>query len=99
MVACVTIGTPFGWLRLRSGSLWPSVFAHGALNASAGLVVLFSAAGHELNPYPCRTTRSGHAARCSRYRRRARCVPSVRSLPARLGYGPIRGGEGAVALR
>ncbi|MBF4629344.1 CPBP family intramembrane glutamic endopeptidase [Curtobacterium flaccumfaciens] len=50
VVACVTIGTLFGWLRLRSGSLWPSVFAHGALNASAGLVVLFSAAGHELNP-------------------------------------------------
>jgi membrane protease YdiL (CAAX protease family) len=50
VVACATIGILFGWLRLRSGSLWPSVFAHGALNASAGLVVLFSAAGHELNP-------------------------------------------------
>ncbi len=28
VVACVTIGTLFGRLRLRRGSLWPSVFAH-----------------------------------------------------------------------
>lgn len=50
IVACMSIGTLFGWLRLRSHSLWPSVFAHGALNASAGLVVLVSAAGRDLDP-------------------------------------------------
>ncbi|MDQ4215365.1 type II CAAX endopeptidase family protein [Microbacterium capsulatum] len=39
---CVAWGVLFGWLRLRSASLWPSVFAHGMLNASAGLSVLIS---------------------------------------------------------
>ncbi|MGN8024982.1 lysostaphin resistance A-like protein [Microbacterium sp. 22242] len=43
MVAgCVAWGVLFGWLRLRSASLWPSVLAHGMLNASAGLALLFS---------------------------------------------------------
>ena len=37
---CVAWGILFGWLRLRSGSLWPSVLAHGMLNASAGLSLL-----------------------------------------------------------
>jgi hypothetical protein len=30
--------------------VWPAVFAHGALNASAGLVVLLAAAGTPLDP-------------------------------------------------
>jgi membrane protease YdiL (CAAX protease family) len=47
VVACTIIGTLFGWLRLRSGSLWPAVFAHGALNACGGLVVLFAAEGQQ----------------------------------------------------
>jgi len=42
---CVAWGVLFGWLRLRSGSVWPAVFAHGALNASAGMFVWFYAAG------------------------------------------------------
>lgn len=44
MVAgCVAWGVLFGWLRLRSGSVWPAVLAHGALNAAAGLVLIVAA--------------------------------------------------------
>lgn len=42
---CVAWGVLLGWLRLRSGSLWPAVVAHGALNAAGGLVLLVAAAG------------------------------------------------------
>lgn len=46
MVAgCVAWGVLLGWLRLRSASVWPAVFAHGALNAAGGLVALLYAAG------------------------------------------------------
>lgn len=38
-VTAVLVGVLFGWLRMRSGSVWPSTFAHGALNASSGLLV------------------------------------------------------------
>lgn len=37
---CVVAGVVFGWLRLRSGSVWPAVVAHGALNATASSVLL-----------------------------------------------------------
>jgi membrane protease YdiL (CAAX protease family) len=47
---CVAWGVLLGWLRLRAASVWPAVFAHGALNASAGLVVLLAAAGTPLDP-------------------------------------------------
>lgn len=42
---CVAWGALLGWARLRSASVWPAVVGHGALNASAGLVVLLAAAG------------------------------------------------------
>ena len=42
---CVAWGVLFGWLRLRSASLWPAVLAHGSLNAVAGLIVLLTPAG------------------------------------------------------
>ncbi|WP_229382072.1 CPBP family intramembrane glutamic endopeptidase [Microbacterium schleiferi] len=42
---CVAWGILFGWLRLRSGSVWPAVLAHGSLNAVGGLVFLLIAAG------------------------------------------------------
>jgi uncharacterized protein len=45
---CVAWGVLFGWLRLRSGSLWPAVAAHGALNAAAGLVVIVAAVQPDL---------------------------------------------------
>jgi membrane protease YdiL (CAAX protease family) len=47
MVAgCIMVGILFGWLRLRTGSVWPAVFAHAGLNGSTGmLLILFSDAG------------------------------------------------------
>lgn len=44
--ACVLFGILSGWLRLRTGSIWPSVLAHGSLNATAGLVLLLGDAAH-----------------------------------------------------
>ena len=43
---CTVVGGVFGWLRLRSGSVWPSALAHGSFNAAAGLSVVFSSASH-----------------------------------------------------
>jgi membrane protease YdiL (CAAX protease family) len=40
IIACVFLGLTMGWLRLYSGSVWPSVIAHGSLNATAGLILL-----------------------------------------------------------
>jgi membrane protease YdiL (CAAX protease family) len=41
---CVVWGILFGWMRLATGSVWPAVIAHGALNGAAGIVnVLFLA--------------------------------------------------------
>ena len=47
---CVAWGVLFGWARLRSGSVWPAVVGHGALNASAGLFLMVGAAGAPLDP-------------------------------------------------
>ncbi|WP_244302974.1 CPBP family intramembrane glutamic endopeptidase [Leucobacter coleopterorum] len=47
---CIAWGVLLGWSRLRTGSVWPAVFAHGALNASAGLFMLLAAAGEPLDP-------------------------------------------------
>ncbi|KAB8192704.1 CPBP family intramembrane metalloprotease [Nonomuraea phyllanthi] len=38
---CVLFGMLIGWMRLRTGSVWPAVVAHGALNAIAGVALLF----------------------------------------------------------
>ncbi|MGP3962578.1 CPBP family intramembrane glutamic endopeptidase [Nonomuraea sp. 3N208] len=37
---CVLAGVLLGWLRLRTGSVWPAVVAHGSLNAVAPAAVL-----------------------------------------------------------
>lgn len=42
---CTVVGAVFGWLRLRSGSVWPAAFAHSAFNASAGSFLLFARSG------------------------------------------------------
>lgn len=47
---CVAWGVLFGWARLRTGSVWPAVLGHGALNASAGLFMMVGAAGTPLDP-------------------------------------------------
>jgi hypothetical protein len=46
----VLFGAVLGWLRLRSGSVWPAVIGHGALNATAGLVLFVGDAAHPPNP-------------------------------------------------
>ena len=40
VISCILLSIPLGWLRLVTGSVWPVVAAHGALNATAGLVDL-----------------------------------------------------------
>ncbi len=50
VVGCVLYGVIVGWLRLRTASIWPSVFAHGAFNASGGLLILVSDAHSPANP-------------------------------------------------
>lgn len=47
---CTVIGGVFGWLRLRSVSVWPAALAHGSFNAAAGMSVLFSSAAHPFDP-------------------------------------------------
>ncbi|WP_243224697.1 CPBP family intramembrane glutamic endopeptidase [Microbacterium sp. CIAB417] len=42
---CVVWGILLGWLRLRSASVWPAVFAHGAMNAAGATIALLYAAG------------------------------------------------------
>ncbi len=42
---CIIWGILFGWLRLATGSVWPAMFAHGALNGSAGATMIFLQAG------------------------------------------------------
>ncbi|WP_460799101.1 lysostaphin resistance A-like protein [Microbacterium sp. GXF0217] len=46
---CVGWGILLGWLRLRSASVWPAVFAHGAINAAAGTVLMLAAAGADVD--------------------------------------------------
>ena len=49
-VGCVIWGILFGWLRLRTGSLWPAVVAHGVFNAAGStLLVTLPAADHSPN--------------------------------------------------
>lgn len=43
---CTVVGGVFGWLRLRSGSVWPAALAHGSFNAAFGMSMLFTAADH-----------------------------------------------------
>lgn len=46
---CVVLSALLGWLRLRSGSVWPAAIGHGFLNAAAGLPILFSTAGQPVD--------------------------------------------------
>ncbi|WP_243788335.1 CPBP family intramembrane glutamic endopeptidase [Saccharopolyspora gloriosae] len=46
---CVLIGAVFGWLRLRSGSVWPAALAHAAFNAAGGSYLLFAEAGEHID--------------------------------------------------
>ncbi|KAA0974039.1 CPBP family intramembrane metalloprotease [Paeniglutamicibacter gangotriensis] len=46
---CTLVGAVFGWLRLRSRSVWPAALAHGAFNAAAGFYLVFASAGAPVN--------------------------------------------------
>jgi membrane protease YdiL (CAAX protease family) len=46
---CVIWGVLFGWTRLATGSVWPAVIAHGALNGTAGIVVALAHAERPVN--------------------------------------------------
>ncbi|MFG1695877.1 CPBP family intramembrane glutamic endopeptidase [Nonomuraea sp. NPDC049309] len=46
---CTLAGVVIGWLRLRSGSVWPAVVAHASLNAVAGPVLLLGDAADPPN--------------------------------------------------
>ncbi|MCX2730100.1 CPBP family intramembrane metalloprotease [Saccharopolyspora sp. NFXS83] len=46
---CILVGAVFGWLRLRSGSVWPAALAHAAFNAAAGSYLLFAEAGEHVD--------------------------------------------------
>ncbi len=46
---CIVVGAVFGWLRLRSNSVWPAALAHGTFNAAAGFYVIFLAAGQPVD--------------------------------------------------
>ena len=50
ILSCSLLGVLLGWTRLRTGSVWPAVFGHGAFNASAGLGALVVAAGSPIPP-------------------------------------------------
>jgi membrane protease YdiL (CAAX protease family) len=45
VVFCVLVSVLFGWLRLASGSIWPSTVAHGFVNGWARLGALVAVAG------------------------------------------------------
>lgn len=45
VVFCTAVGCLLAWLRMRADSVWPCALAHGALNASAGLGVMFCTSG------------------------------------------------------
>jgi uncharacterized protein len=51
MMTAILIGVVFGWLRLASGSIWPSVCAHSA-NAAAYHACGFFGAAKQTNTWP-----------------------------------------------
>lgn len=40
-IFCIVVGVLFSYVTLRTSSCWPAVLAHGALNGSAGIGMLF----------------------------------------------------------
>ena len=52
VVSAVALGMIFAWLRFRSGSVWPSVLAHAAINGQAGFALIFLSAADSLVKAP-----------------------------------------------
>ncbi|WP_349427837.1 type II CAAX endopeptidase family protein [Microbacterium sp. LWS13-1.2] len=46
---CIVFGAIFGWLRLRSDSVWPAALAHAAFNGAGGTFLLFAMAGEQVD--------------------------------------------------
>ena len=46
---CISVGAIFGWLRLRSTSVWPAALAHATFNAAAGLMLVFVMRGKNID--------------------------------------------------
>ncbi|WP_255266051.1 CPBP family glutamic-type intramembrane protease [Microbacterium hominis] len=46
---CIVFGAIFGWLRLRSDSVWPAALAHAAFNGAGGTYLLFAMAGERID--------------------------------------------------
>jgi membrane protease YdiL (CAAX protease family) len=46
---CILVGAVFGWLRLRSGSVWPAALAHAAFNGAGATYLLFAKAGEHVD--------------------------------------------------
>ena len=44
-LACIGLGSVMGWLRLKTGSVWPCALAHGAVNAIANMGLVFCTVG------------------------------------------------------
>ena len=49
MIFCVIMGVLFGWMRLATGSIWPAVIGHGALNAAGGFGYVFANADQTID--------------------------------------------------
>jgi uncharacterized protein len=49
IIFCVIFGVLLGWLRLATGSIWPSAFGHGALNAAGGFFYVVVAADRPID--------------------------------------------------
>ena len=46
---CIVFGAVFGWLRLRSDSVWPAALAHAAFNGAGSTYLLFAMAGEHID--------------------------------------------------
>jgi uncharacterized protein len=46
---CVIFGVLLGWLRLATGSVWPSAIGHGALNAAGGFFYVVADANQTID--------------------------------------------------
>ena len=47
---CIVLGAVLSWFTLRSGSVWPAIIGHGAINAGGGLYLVYGMAGHVIDP-------------------------------------------------
>jgi uncharacterized Tic20 family protein len=48
IVLCILLGTIFSWLYLNTKSPWVAALAHGSINATAGIPVLFLQPGYNM---------------------------------------------------